>query len=301
MKVVFAEDINRQDSGKHKFLRRLYIAFEKLGVHVKMDGKSDIFLHIGRNLEKARSKKIVMRLDGLILNSDQAYEKQNRKFVKYIGASDAVIYQSKFCKRAYEKFLRVKKKSVCIYNGADPAEFLNRSPKDFFLAHCNWRPHKRLHNICEGFLCAQEKGSRSRLLIAGKTEEPIRHNKIKYMGWVGPERLRTLLSEAIATVHIAWLDWCPNTMIESCIAGCPIIYSNSGGSAEIGQNAGVEIDDIQWSFKPCRLYKPPKIDPIKIADAMLKLEKTTIVPKRDDLHIAVIAKKYLSFFEEVLE
>ena len=61
MRVAFGEDISRFDSGKHKFLHRLYKEFKRQKVKI-VDKKADIFLHTGRNLEKAsgspRAKKI---------------------------------------------------------------------------------------------------------------------------------------------------------------------------------------------------------------------------------------------------
>lgn len=300
MKVQFGEEIDRQDSGKHKFLSRLSIEFKKKGIQI-VNKNADIFLHIGRNIEKSSAKKIVMRADGLILNSDQPFEKMNKKILKHINSSDGIIYQGQFCKEAFEKFLGIQKYSVIISNGADPDEFLPRNPQNFFLTHCNWRPHKRLKNICEGFFNAQEKGLDSRLFVAGEIEPPVKHKKIKYLGWVKQPQLKELLSQAIATIHLAWLDWCPNAMIESIIAGCPVIYSTSGGSSAVAFSSGIPIKDVDWDFKPCRLYKPPKLDVDQIASAMISLKTNTFqMPKRDDLYIENVAQKYIKFFESLL-
>jgi glycosyltransferase involved in cell wall biosynthesis len=299
MKISFGEDLKRQDSGKHKFLRRLSTELESMGVRT-VSGKSDIFLHIGRNMDKGRAKRKIMRIDGLILNSDQPYNKMNKKILRNIHSSDAVVYQGQFCKDAFERFLGVKKTHACIHNGADPKEFLERDPQNFFLSCCHWRPHKRLKNVCSGFVKALDKGLDADLLIAGDTKEEVKHPRIKYLGWQKPKKLRDLLSKAIATIHISWLDWCPNAMIESVVAGCPVIYSSSGGSPEIGERAGIEVADIAWDFKPCQLYKPPKISDDVLANAMIELKQKKLLVKRDDLHIRYVAEAYLKFFGRVL-
>ncbi len=297
MKVCFAEDIKREDSGKHKFLNCLAKEFVKRGVLI-VNNDADILLHVGRNISKFRAKKIVMRVDGLILNKDQSYEKKNSQILKYINKSDAIIYQSQFCKKSYEKFLKVEKKNEVIFNGANPEDFLPRNRKNFFLANCRWRPHKREKEICQSFLTALKKGLNSSLIIAGNAEKTINHPNIKYVGWANTHELKTLLSGAISTIHLSWLDWCPNSIVESVVAGCPVIYSSSGGSPEIG--CGVKINDTNWDFKnPCFLYNPPQLNQDEIVNAMFYLKNNEIKVDKPELRIDKIAEKYLNFFSLV--
>lgn len=301
MKVCFAEDIRREDSGKHKFLHRLAKEFKAKGIKV-VDNNADILLHIGRNISKKKAKKVVMRVDGLILNKAQSYKKKNDKILRYINKSDAIIYQSLFCERSYRKFLGVKKKNKIIFNGANPNEFLPRDKKNFFLANCRWRPHKREKQTCESFIAALERGLDSDLIVAGNADKTIEHPRIRYAGWIHPNTLRRMLSEAIATIHLSWLDWCPNSMVESIVAGCPIIYSDSGGSSEVGFGYGIGIDDDNWDFKnPCYLYNPPKMDENDIIAAMFDLKNSDIKINGKEFHVSNIADEYILFFREVLE
>jgi glycosyltransferase involved in cell wall biosynthesis len=301
MKICIAEDIKRLDSGKHKFLNRLSKEIVNMGCQI-VDDNADILLHIGRNIKGKSAKKIIMRVDGLILNLAQPYEKNNRKILKYINRSDAVIYQGDFCRDAYEKFLGVKKKNICIHNGADPSEFLKRDVTNYFFTYCRWRPHKRHRNICKGFINAIEKGLDSVLYIGGEVDqkERIDHPKINYLGWMPPDEIKACLGHAIATIHLSWLDWCPNSMVESIMAGCPIVYSDSGGSKEIGKFGGIPIHDTQWDFTPTLLYEPPWINGNTIADALIEMKGKKFDVDREALSINNIAKKYVSFFREVL-
>lgn len=301
MKICISENINRQDSGKHKFLNRLSIELKKSGCKF-VDNDADILLHIGRNITGKRAKKIIMRVDGLILNKSQPYEKNNRKILKYINKSDAVIYQGSFCKDAYEKFLGVKKKNICIHNGADPSEFLERDVTNYFFTYCRWRPHKRHANICRGFIKAVENGLDSILYVGGEVDkkEQIDHPKINYLGWIPPDVIKACLGHAISTIHLSWLDWCPNSMVESITSGCPVIYSDSGGSKEIGKFGGIPIRDTQWDFTPTFLYDPPWINEKMIADALIEIKSKKIDINREALSIKNIAQEYLNFFNEVL-
>jgi len=299
MRVAFAEDVKRQDSGKHKFLHRLASVLPELGVKV-VSNRSDILLHIGRLPGHFVAKKVILRLDGLWFNKAMDYNKLNQKILKKIINSHGIIYQGPFCRAAFARYFDVSRRHACILNGADPREFPPRDPQNFFLATCNWRPHKRLRSICEGFALARDRGLDADLLIAGEPNETIRHPNIKYLGWVKPRKMRKLLSRAISTVHLAWIDWCPNAMVESIVAGCPVIYTDSGGSGDVGNGAGIAIADTQWDFRPCYHYKPPDLSLGEIADAMLCLKATPRTVARADLHIQNVAKQYVEFFEACL-
>lgn len=304
MRVCILEDYNKEISGKHKFLNRLVKCFEKNGVKMVKDD-ADVLLHIGRGykkIKKIKTKKIIMRIDGLILNKSAAYDDVNKKILKYVNRSDGLIYQGKFCKDAYQKFLGIDKQYACISNGANPSEFLDRDVKNYYFTCCKWRPHKRLKNICEGFIKACENGLDSILYVGGKIDdkEKIKHPQIKYLGWSSTKDMRKYFAGAIATIHLSWLDWCPNAMVESVVAGCPIVYSDSGGSPEIGRYGGLPIKDVQWDFKPTFLYDPPQLDLKEISDALFYAKNNNIEINSEELHIEKIAQKYISFFEEVL-
>lgn len=301
MKICIPENLSQEVSGKHKFLGRLVRVFKENGVEM-VDNNADILLHIGRNTSGKKAQKKIMRVDGLILNKAQDFKKKNGKLLKYICRSDAIIYQGDFCEQAYKNFLGVRKKNVCIHNGADPKEFGSREIKNYYFAYCNWRPHKRMKAICKGFIRAVNQGLDSKLVIAGevKSKNVICHPNVKYVGRISSDKIRYYLSHAIATIHLSWLDWCPNSMVESIVAGCPVIYSDSGGSAEIGCFGGISIKDVQWNFKPTFLYKPPNLNCKEIADAFISAKESPIKPDSTRLHINIIAQEYLNFFHEVL-
>jgi glycosyltransferase involved in cell wall biosynthesis len=300
MKVCIPERLNDR-SGKHKFLKRLVKCFNDNNIKI-VDNDADILLHIGRNIKGISAKKTIMRVDGLILNKSKPYEKNNRKIVKYIDRSDALIYQGDFCKNAYQKFLGVNKKYTCIQNGAEPNDFLDREIKNYYFTYCHWRPHKRLKNICDGFIKACENGLDSMLFVAGDIDGGgiVRHPNVKWLRKISSDAIKEYLAHAISTIHLAWLDWCPNAMVESIVAGCPIVYSDSGGSAEVGRFGGVPIKDVQWDYKPTFLYDPPQLDLKEISDALFYVKNNSVKTDGRELDIKYIAKQYIKFFEEVL-
>lgn len=305
MKIAFAEDLTRQDSGKHKFLHRLSKELEsRKDVHV-VKKHADILLHIGRNIGKIDAKKKVMRVDGLWFNkSDVSTDKKNKSIRKYMEKSDGIVYQGEFCRTAYVDFFGKKfiksKPHVCIMNGADPSEFLPRNPKNFFFTYANWRPHKRLACIEESFSCAVGRGLDADLIVAGKCEKK-NIPRIKYVGWIGHDRIKEYLSECIAVIHLAWLDWNPNCVSESLISGTNIIFSQSGGHTGLVGQSGIPIDDASWQGTILDLYNPPLLNIDQIVKAMFRLYNKPMKVCRPDLYINNIANKYIKFFNSLLE
>ena len=303
MKIGFCLDVNKKDadSGKHKFFIRLAKEMKKNDIII--DNKNpDIYIFLAGTNPSKKAKLNILRLDGLIMNTRWDYKSKNKKILKSIKQSDGVIYQGKFCKDAYNKFLNINKKPYTIIpNGASSDEFLKREPKDFFIANCKWRPHKRLKEIIKSYLLALDMGLKSDLVITGKPDYRKKHSKIKYIGWQKYKKLKILLSNAIASIHLTWLGWCPNSMVEAIVSGCPIIYTKSGGQIELGKESGIGIEDAKWKFNLIDLYDPPKIDREKVAEAMLFLEenKNKKYCIRKDLDIKITCKKYIDFFKNI--
>jgi len=307
MKIGFSFKTNsncldKAKSGKEKFLLQLSVAMELLGAKID-NNKPDIYLRLTGQKRNDSSKLNILRLNGLWINKIQPYKKRNKKIVDSISCSDAIIYQGKFCKDSHRKFLKIRNKPNCIiHNGADPDKFKKRNVENFFLANCKWRPHKRLKDIVQSFIIACDMGLDSKLIVTGDPDFKIKHNKIEYIGWQNHNILSKLLSHAIASIHLSYLDWCPNSMIESIVAGCPLIYSNSGGHKEIALEMGIPINDKGWDFKKAiYLYNPPKIDRVEVAKAMLKMKSNRYtMGDKNKFYISNIAKKYIDFFERCL-
>ena len=307
MKVGFSLNTNQNDAepGKHKFFIRLANEMKKRGI--KIDNKKpDVYIRLAGSDVCKYAKLNILRLDNVVLDINKDKKDRNRKALKCIKRSDAIIYQSNFSKELYNKFLGVKdtKEFAIISNGASPDEFLPRNPKNYFLANCKWRPCKRLKDIVKSYLRALDMGLNADLIITGKvkSKDRIKNSRIKYLPWQHKEQIRELLSGAIASLHFTWLDCCPNSAIESIVSGCPVIYTKSGGLPQLNQDYGIGIKDKEWDFKPFDINCPPHVDRKQASLAMLKMkEKNISLKTRDDLYIDKVCNKYIGFFEKLLE
>lgn len=299
MRVNICSNNPESQSGKHKFLSRLCNALQNKGIDILSDNP-DVFLFMPGSCKHIKSKVNILRLDGLTIDNKVDFNSKNAKILKCIDMADAIVYQNTFCKQAYEKFLGINKPNTCILNGANKKEFLPRKVENIFLANANWRPHKRLDAICKSFLLAVENGLDANLIVTGEPIKKIKNKRIKYVGIQNYDQIAIWLSKAIASIHLTWIDWCPNSMVEAIVAGCPVIFSDSGGHPEVAKNNGISIKDTQWNFESCDYYHPPMLNMNEIVNAYNSLINKEINVNNYYLNIDNIADQYIKFFKDFL-
>lgn len=303
MKVSFSCELTRS-SGKQIFVCRLCESLKRKGIKIT-DKNPNINVVIVKG-SKSGCKNI-LRLDGVWMNStDKDLQNKNSKIRNLIKSCDGVIYQNQFCKDASDKIIQRSNDNFAIIgNGIDPAEvqvesnFQNSKP--FFLAMCKWRPHKRYKDIVNGFLNSGLK-SEYDLIVFGEPEKRIQDNAVKHFGNASNKNLLEALSKCVGTAHLAYVDWCPNSVVESIIAKKPVLHTDSGGTKIIVKNDGICIKEKKsWDFSVINLYDPPALHVDEIGQGFRDLLKVKPVGERLDLHIDTIADQYIQFFRKTLE
>ena len=93
-------------------------------------------------------------------------------------------------------------------------------------------------------------------------DKEVGDRKIIMLGSVDYHTLRQLYDASSTFVHLAYLDHCPNVVVDAYAHDCQIVCSNSGGTQEIGEGFTVicEKEEAPWDFSPIELYKPPEIN-----------------------------------------
>ena len=62
-------------------------------------------------------------------------------------------------------------------------------------------------------------------------------------------------------IHLAWLDHCPNVVVEAVASGVPVICAESGGTKElVGGFGAVILEKQEYGFELVDYDKPPAID-----------------------------------------
>jgi glycosyltransferase involved in cell wall biosynthesis len=270
---IFAHNFNPEsNSGPNKFTRQLFTQMQKDFKVSYTNNQQDAdveFCLIQQVVHKV--KPMVLRLDGIWFNSEQNYEEQNAPIKFSYDNADAVIFQSNFNKKLTESWFGPHRNSYIIHNAPDikqieraNAAFWNNTfGKDTEVWSCasSWRPHKRLNENIRYFLEFAPKDAI--LAVAGKGSASERLNyrsneRIKFLNELDYMSLLSLYKRSSTFVHLAYLDHCPNVVVDAQAAGCRIICSSSGGTSEIIEN-GTIILESNWDFKPCKLYDPPQL------------------------------------------
>ena len=294
---VDLENVNlKSSSGPNHFASKLIKQFETLGVSANERIKPDIRLcFIESHKYNSDGVPLVQRLDGIYFNTAQNYKLQNSNIEKTYRISDGVVFQSHFNQELTTRYFGEHNNSVVIHNGAD-TEYINQfSPlknsfldkfEDVWCCASSWRPHKRLSENVRYFL--EHSGEKECLVVAGKQEEAIiKNERIIYVGEATIPQLISLYKRSKYFIHLAWLDHCPNVVVDAHAAGCRIVCSSSGGTKEIAGSDAIVVEEEEWDFKPTKLYEPPRLD----FDKKIKNAWET------DYNMSVVAGKYKNFLE----
>jgi glycosyltransferase involved in cell wall biosynthesis len=240
-----------------------------------------------------------LRLDGIYFNTSQNWKELNSPIQKSFKAADAVIYQSHFNQKLVEKYFGTHTNAHVVHNGTKLDWIDDIPPLDSGMLNnfagvwscaSSWRPHKRLEENVKYFL---EHAPDDRcLIIAGPNPDyQINDPRIFYSGPLDWNTLIALYKRSETFLHLAYLDHCPNVVVDARAAGCHVVCSSTGGTKEIaGKNATIVVEE-EWGFEPIKLYEPP---PMNFNDTI----SSTSNPSVD---VKDTALKYVEILQEIRE
>ena len=262
MKIHFSNVNFSSSSGPNSFANRLAEEFTKRG-HEIVGERSDyeIFLCFIEPASVPREgSKFIHRLDGIWFKPEQF--KTHNKHIKWAYENcDKVIWQSNFDKKMTCHHWGKPKSGVVIHNGIKKTTFDN--------LHDEIKKIKT--NFDRIFVCSAFWHRQKRL-----KENIVFYQKNRNKDWL---------------LHFAWLDHCPNVVVESLSMGCPVICTTSGGTKEIVQNNGIILNEKkQYSYELVDYDNPYTLDIEKI-----DLEKINV--NSDYLDIELVCDKYEKVFK----
>ena len=298
---VLFDNVNfASDSGPNNFSKKLAHKLKELGYNILMNGDTsktpDVQLSFISNIENRAP--IVLRLDGLYFNTEQPWKLLNDPIRRSYELASAIVFQSEFNKKLVEKYIGDHDNCHIIHNGTNLDWIEEIPPIDspvldgFSGVWCcasTWRPHKRLSENIRYFL--EHAPDDCCFVVAGDTtEEQHEDPRIFYAGKLDWVSLVGLFKRSETFVHLAWLDHCPNVVVDARASGCHIVCSSTGGTSEIaGKNATI-ISEDEWDLEPVKLYEPPALDFSR------KLENDN----DSGLSINQVTEKYIEVFRSVI-
>jgi len=296
---IHLENVNLQStSGPNHFANKLIKYLKKKEITFNDRQRPDVRLcFIESHRAQFDDVPLVQRLDGIYFNSAQNYELQNANIKRTYDNASGVIFQSAFNKNLITKYFGEHKNSTIIHNGADvefiesiepmQAKVLDRYEKVWSCAS-SWRPHKRLEeNIRYFFEHSSEKDC---MAVAGPVKDkPYKDARLFYVQDLDIKQLVSLYKRSSCFVHLAWLDHCPNVVVDARASGCQIVCSSAGGTKEIAGPDATIIEEDKWSYEPVRLYEPPQ----------LNFDKKINNDHNIDYNMNVVSEKYKEFLIKV--
>ena len=267
---------------------------------------SDISLVFIEPSGRPLAKRVIQRLDGIWFSPSE-FESKNLSIKKLYRQADGVIWQSEFDKEMTTKWWGSPKEGKVIRNGINahpikqfkiPAlEQIRQSYEMLFVCSANWHPQKRLESNIELFKHLQNFYSSAALLVMGSNPKMISDPNIFYAGSQPHEVCLEVFSAANWMIHLAWLDHCPNTVVESISQGTPVICSEQGGTKELVKDYGLVLREInEYNYELTNYDLPPRIDVTQIKE---KLPLPKNLGNSYDVTMNNCLSKYLEFFNSL--
>jgi glycosyltransferase involved in cell wall biosynthesis len=298
---IHLENIDLQNtSGPNHFASKLVRYLNLSSISFNPSQRPDIRLCFIESHEQfTDGVPLIQRLDGIYFNKAQNYKLQNMNIKRTYDNSAGVVFQTNFNKKLITKYFGNHKNSVVIHNGAD-LNYINNTTllqdkildkyENIWSCASSWRPHKRLQENINYFL--EHSSPKDLLIIAGNIDTNIINNeRIIYVGHLNIEQLISLYKRSDNFIHLAWLDHCPNVVVDARASGCRIICSSSGGTKEIAGSNAVVIEEDEWDFQPVELYNPPK----------LNFSRRIKNNFESDLCMKTVSNRYEKFLRDILD
>jgi len=305
---IHLDNVNlNSSSGPNSFAKRLSKGLIESGHEVELhDGRSsDVSLVFIEPSGRPLAKKVVQRLDGIWFSPEE-FETKNSNIKNLYQNSSGVIWQSEFDKEMVTKWWGIHKNGAVIRNGIDinpvkkfsiPAlEQIRNQYEMVFVCSANWHPQKRLLENINLYKHLRKFYKSAALIVMGSNPVQVADNHIFYAGPQPHEVCLEVFSAANWMIHLAWLDHCPNTVVEALSQGTPVICSEHGGTKELVKDFGIILKESRsYNYELTNYDNPPVMD----YSNLNKLPKKNELGKHFDISIQRTLQDYLEFLKSL--
>jgi len=277
---VYFDNVNwdAEHTGPNCFAKRLAIQLGYMGITVADPDDYDVALVFIEPTAKLNFKKpFVQRVDGMWFKPEQHRSGMNNNIAWTHQNADLVIHQSDFDRQMLTKWLGQSKRSVTIPNGIEvqPATLRSESLTDIrkrfdkvFVCSANWHPQKRLIDNINVFrtIRANQHLNSCLIVLGSNPDVQVADRGIFFTGSIRHDLCAEVYSIADWMIHLAWLDHCPNVVVEAIAQGCPVICSSEGGTKELveTENGIVVADASPYDFELVDYDNPPRVPVLNV-------------------------------------
>ena len=307
---IHLDNVNMGSStGPNSFAKRLAMGLIESGhdLELKDGSQADVSIVFIEPSGRPLAKKVVQRLDGIWFKPEE-FESKNSSIKKLYHNADGVIWQSEFDKGMTSKWWGAPKNGSIIRNGINAPEIkkfqipaleqIRQQYEMLFVCSANWHPQKRLLDNIALYKHLRNFYSSAALIVLGSNPVQVADPHIFYAGSQPHEVCLEIFSAANWMLHLAWLDHCPNTVVEALSQGTPIICSEQGGTKEIVQGYGIVLkENSDYNFELTNYDDPPKLDVTQVRN---RLPDKEFLSKSFDISMDRTLKDYVSFLEKIV-
>lgn len=265
------------------------------------------------------------------------FNRLNNKNAQNHFIADAIIYQSEYSKKCYDRYFDRKQADLpykIIFNGIDTDIFRPKKNQKYdskiqiLMSHTYW-PSKRFLFSTEVAKELKRRNVNFRINILGKgIVNPIyrhdtmahfkrqihRNNLAEYfhfIGFIEPDKLHHVYHNYDIFLSFSHIDPCPNVVVEAMASGLPIVAPRSGG---IPEQLGINYDYlVEEGIDDCALeniwaYSRPLDSTVKnfTDKILLAIEQKKVISDYlreravNEFKISDTSSKYLDFIEQIL-
>jgi len=306
--IVHFDNVNLNSrSGPNSFAKRLKLELEKLGHGVvEKPNNADVSLVFIEPSGFSLAKKVVQRLDGIWF-APHEFEANNANIKLLYQRSDHIIWQSNFDKNMVTKWWGHPKAGTVVVNGVsfdaylddnklkEQLDLLKARHEKIFVSSANWHPQKRLQENLKFFKCLKKKYPTACLIVMGSNPTLQREEDVYLTGNITHDHSMQIMKSSDWMLHLAWLDHCPNTVVEALSCKVPVVCSEDGGTKELVQNYGLVLKEkVPYNYQLTNYENPPQLE---ITEMDLPNIESLGAPP--DVSITTAARKYLQVFESL--
>jgi len=303
VRILF-ENVNPSStSGPNYFGSKLikYLESYNCKIDVQDIGKHDVHVAFIESTTR-NSKPLIQRLDGIYFNANFNCDRMNSNIRRTYERSSGVIFQTEFNRDLCFSWFGKHNNYTIIRNGADRHHISTVTDQwqeldkyeNVWACASNWHVFKRLDDNIRYF--KEHASSKDCLVIAGSNINTLEADpRIIFVGNLDIDRLISLYKKAKYFIHLAYLDHCPNVVVDASACGCIVICSSSGGTQEVAGDSAIVIEEPQWDFSFIKEMIPPPLDFSR------KRKIKNIADIDYDNCMQKTAKKYYKFIKKVIK
>jgi len=294
-------------SGPNSFAKRLAMGLIETGHEVELyDGRNaDVSIVFIEPTGRPLANKVIQRLDGIWFSPSE-FETKNSAIKQMYENADGVIWQSEFDKGMTTKWWGHPRSGTVIRNGINAPQIkkfqipvleqLRQQYEMLFVCSANWHPQKRLSTNINLYRHLRNFYSSAALIVLGSNPTKVADPHIFYADSQPHDVCLEIFSASNWMLHTAWLDHCPNTVVEALSQGTPVICSEHGGTKELVQGYGIVLkENSEYNFELADYDKPPVLDVGQIVE---KLPTKESLSSSIDVSMSRCLKEYADFLSK---